>query len=210
MRKYNAQVVSPDTSSNDLHLIRAVSRGVDGALLALFDRYADRVLGLARKICGDHMVAEEVTQEVFLKIWQTADQYDPQRGKFVTWLLTITRNAAIDRVRKDGRGPARVYLDWIEDDWRDELRDPRFDGEEPRWRVLRFALAELPPEQRDAIVLSYYHSMSHSQIAEYLDEPLGTIKTRIRLGMEKLRLAWQKGTSEWGGEDVYHGGKDAE
>lgn len=202
--------MSPESSSSDPQLIRAVVEGQDGALLALFDRYADRVLGLARKICGNLMVAEEVTQEVFLKVWKTADQYDPEKGKLVTWLLTITRNAAIDRVRKDGRRPPRVYLDWIEDDWRDELRDPRFDGEEPRWRTLRFALAELPREQRDAIVLAYYHSMSHSQIAEYLDEPLGTIKTRIRLGMEKLRRAWKKGTSEQSGEDVYHGGKDAE
>lgn len=186
----------------------AISKGQDGALLELFDRYGERVLGLARKICLDLMIAEEVTQEVFLRVWQKAGQFDPRRGKPLTWLLTITRNRAIDRIRKENRRPPREAIDWIEDDWRTEVSDPQFEGEEPRWLSLRFALAELPPEQRDTLILAYYHGMSHSQIAEYMGEPLGTVKTRIRLGMEKLRRAWQAGASEADDPDVYQGRKD--
>lgn len=210
VRKYNSGTVSQDPALHDIHLIQAVARGNDAALMELFDRYGDRVLGLAVKISGNSMVAEEIAQEVFLKLWQIADRYDPGRGRFGTWLLTITRNAAIDRVRKDGRRPASDYLDWLEDDWRDELRDPRFEGEEARWHSLRFALLELPPEQRAAIVLAYYQGMSHSQIAGYLDVPLGTVKTRIRLGMEKLRRAWHVNASEVPDQDVYESKKDAE
>lgn len=200
--------MKPNSSLPDYELLQAISHGQDGALLELFDRYGDRVLGLARKICFDLMIAEEVTQEVFLRVWQKADQFDPRKGKLRTWLLTIARNRAIDRMRKEGRRPPREAVDWIEDDWRPEVTDPLSEGDEPRWRSLRFALAELPAEQRETLILAYYHGMSHSQIAEYLGEPLGTVKTRIRLGMDKLRKSWREGASDAGDRDVYQGGKD--
>lgn len=171
-------------------LVERVARGDRQSFLALYDRFADRVYGLAVYMLQDGMAAEEVTQETFLKFWTSADSFRSDRGKFSTWLLTIARRTAIDRIRAESRRPEIAEDLDIEADWKPEFSHPASDSEESRWRTLYFSLRELPPEQRRALTLSYYHGLSHSEIASYLDIPLGTAKTRIRLGLQKLRASW--------------------
>ena len=134
------------------------------------------------------MAAEDAAQEAFLKVWTRAAQYDPARGKVTTWLLTIARRISIDRLRSEARRPMPDALD-AEETW-GEVPDPGSLGEDARWRSLGLALLDLPPEQRRAIRLAFYFGLSHSQIAEMLGSPLGTVKTRLRLGIQKLREAW--------------------
>lgn len=154
--------------------------------MSLYDQYSSRVYGLALKMLGDPMSAEEITQEAFLKVWTRADTFDPNRGSFPTWLLTITRRLAIDRMRLWNRRPKLAEPPNPDEGWR-WLPDPASEGEEPRWRSVKLALQELPREQQEAIGYAFYGGLSHSQIAETTGIPLGTVKTRIRLGMEKLR-----------------------
>lgn len=171
-------------------LIRRVADGDRAAFMQLYDRFASKVYGLALYITKNPSVAEEVSQETFVKLWTSADTFRPARGRFSTWLLTIARRTAIDRIRKQSRRPDIADGVDVEADWDPDLQEPLTATEESRWRTLYFALQELPQEQRQAIVLSYYHGLSHSEIAAHLGIPLGTAKTRIRLGMEKLRASW--------------------
>lgn len=169
-------------------LIQRVAQGDRDAFLKLYDRYAPRVHGLSLRMLGDMMLAEEVTQDSFMKLWTRASTFRAARGSFLSWLLTITRHTAIDRIRLEARRPAPAES--IDESTWDWLPDPDTVGEEARWRTLRFALGDLPTEQSLVIELAFYHGLSQSQIAEYLNIPLGTVKTRIRLGMEKLHKAY--------------------
>ncbi len=169
--------------------MRRVAQGDRSAFVALYDRYSSRVYALSLRILGDGGPAEEVTQETFLKLWSRARTYSPGRGSLLAWLLTITRRTALDRVRLEGRRPVQVGIPSGEDGEPD-LLDPASVTDEARWRTLRFALADLPAEQRRVIELAFYNGLSHSEIAAELGQPLGTVKTRLRLGMERLRRAW--------------------
>lgn len=159
------------------------------AFLQLYDRYASRVYGLALRMLGDVMTAEEVSQDAFVRLWTRASTFNPRRGRLASWLLTITRRLALDRFRLEARRPAIDESASLSEHWYARI-DPQSETEEARWSSLRFALMDLPDEQRAAIELAYYYGMSHRQIADELDIPLGTAKTRIRLGMQKLREAW--------------------
>lgn len=184
--------VSNPAQPEDALLMRKVSEGDRKAFLALYDRHAAKVFGLALRVIGDPMTAEEVTQDAFLRLWTRADTYNPDRGKLSSWLLTITRRLAIDQFRLEARRP----LAWNPSNPEnavEKIPDPASQSEESRWATLRFALDRLPAEQRSVIELSFYHGMSHSQIADYQSTPLGTVKTRVRLGMEKLRREWEQG-----------------
>lgn len=175
--------------SHDVHLIHRVAQADHKAFLLLYDRYASRVFVLALRMLGNTMAAEDVAQEAFLKIWSRAATYNEERGSLIAWILTITRRTALDRIRAEARrssaadpaDPESLLL---------ELPDPRTSSSESRWRSLRLMLVDLPAEQRQVIDLAFYSGLSHSQIAEHLDLPLGTVKTRLRLGMEKLRQGW--------------------
>jgi RNA polymerase sigma-70 factor (ECF subfamily) len=173
----------------DDSLIERVANGEQQALLVLYDRHSSRVYAVALRILGDAMSAEEITQDVFLKLWSRAKSYLSSRGAFATWLLTIARNAALDRLRLERRRPA--ISDDVEPDqvWQD-IPDGDSNWEEARWRSLHFAVQALPQEQRQVIELAYYQGLSHSQIARHLGWPVGTVKTRLRLGMEQLRQNW--------------------
>ena len=183
-----------------------IAAGQQPALLALYDRYSPRLHGLVVRIVGTSMAAEEVTQDVFLKVWQQARAYRSEQGTVANWLFTIARRTAIDRLRYENRRPSLSDGDDPETLWPD-LPDGTSTSEEARWRALYFAVQSLPPEQRQVIELAYYGGMSHSQIAEALDWPVGTVKTRLRLGMEQLRRVWLPGesasaTSELGPDGV--------
>ncbi len=192
---------STSKDAKDAWLAQRVASGDREAFLSLYDRYAARVHGLALRMLGERMAAEEVTQDTFLKLWTRAGSYSPRKGSLLAWLMTVARRTALDRIRLENRRPEFGNLTDPEDAWL-KLPDPQSDGVEARWRTLHFALLELPAEQRQVIELAYYHSMSQSQMAEYLGIPLGTVKTRLRLGMEKLRQSWLPERSDSGGGDV--------
>lgn len=166
-----------------------------GAFETLYDRYGDLVFSVALRVVGDPHIAEDVTQDVFLRVWRRPEQFDAARGKFATWLLSVTRNRAIDERRSHGRrlrhealpSPAEEEDTLPNADERDDpalatvLADER--------GAVRAALAVLPPEQKLAIELAYFGGYTQQEIANRLGQPLGTIKTRIRLGMQKMRGA---------------------
>jgi RNA polymerase sigma-70 factor (ECF subfamily) len=173
-------------SSNLGELLAQLQIGDEDALIALHARYANLVYSVAYRVLSEQMAAEEVTQDTFMRLWHKAETYDPAKGSFVTWLLTITRHLAIDAYRKHQRDP--VFVDGDDSEhWESILGSE--DNTELR-RTLVAVMQQLPDEQRQAIGLAYFQGMSHGQIADYLGQPVGTIKTRIRLGMQKLREAW--------------------
>lgn len=162
----------------------------ENALSELYDRYSRLVYSLAIKIVGDSKVAEEIIQEVFLSIWNKADTYRLDEAKVRTWLTSIARNRAIDVLRKQRVRPEQYSISWDDVSFRsfDTPNNPE-ESTETNLRRDRIhnAIELLPNDQRQALTLSYFYGMSHSQISEELNEPLGTIKTRIRLAMQKLR-----------------------
>jgi len=173
------------TSPTELTQLRRIQAGDEQALIDMHAQYARLVYSVAYRVLGDSMAAEEVTQDTFMRVWRSAGTFDARKGSFVTWLLTIARRLAIDTFRKQQRAPVLVETDpegWDALMGADESQDLR--------RTLASAVRDLPDEQRQAIELAYFYGLTHSQIADFLGEPLGTIKTRIRLGMQKLREAW--------------------
>lgn len=193
---YNRHTVPTEPQASTAELVRRVAKGDRAAYFELYQRFADRVFGLALHITRHRATAEEVAQETFLKLWTAADTFRPEQGRVSAWLLTITRRTAIDRLRYEGRRPELDETLDIEADWLINLASGVSQSDEARWHSLYFALQQLPAEQRHAIALAYYFGLSHREIAGYLDIPLGTAKTRIRLGMEKLRDAWLSDASE--------------
>jgi RNA polymerase sigma-70 factor (ECF subfamily) len=173
----------------DAEDMRKIAQGDRTAFLTLYDRYSARVYALSLKILRDGAPAEEVTQETFLKLWTRARTFAPGRGSLAAWLLTIARRTALDRLRLEARRPIETEIAEAEADG-PELLAPGSDTEEARWQALRFALADLPIDQRRVIELAYYHGLSHREISDELSLPLGTVKTRMRLGMDRLRRSW--------------------
>lgn len=182
-------------TSEDHRLIEDVIKGDENAFLALYDRYAARVYGLALRILNDSMMAEEATQDTFLKLWSRAKQYNPAQGELAPWLLTIAHRTSLDRLRLEKRRLPASNAQDPEGIWQ-VLPDQSSLEIESRWKSLYFAVQSLPEEQRLAIDLAYYKGMSQSEIAEVLGWPLGTVKTRIRAGMQALREYWLQDVSE--------------
>ncbi len=177
------------TTPDDVELVTRVANGEESAFLALYDRYVGRVYALMLRILSDPMLAEEATQDTFLKLWSRARLYLGERGSLLLWLLTIARRTALDRLRLENRRPALSDSKDPEDSW-DLIPDLNTMPEESRWRSLYFAVQALQPEHRQVIELAYYQGMSQSEIAEELGWPLGTVKTRLRAAMEHLRETW--------------------
>jgi RNA polymerase sigma-70 factor (ECF subfamily) len=182
------------TKASDAELIARASEGDARALEILYDRYARVVYSFALRIVGDPSLAEELLQEVFFRAWQQGGAFRASRGSFITWLLSITHNLAIDELRKRRRRPQRADNNTTEEAEQllPEMPDESQDVEEEVWLSslrdrIADALASLPPAQREAIELAYFQGLTQREIAERLGEPLGTIKTRMRLGMQKLR-----------------------
>jgi RNA polymerase sigma-70 factor (ECF subfamily) len=175
----------------DQDLIGRVARGDEDALANLYDRHERAVYSLVFRIVRDQGEAEDVVQEVFSQAWAQASRHDAARGAVAAWLLTIARSRAIDRIRARRARPDNAAADEREVG---ELRDPvrPQDAEllsREQQAEVRSALERLPVLQRIAIELAYYEGLSQSEIAERLEQPLGTIKTRMRLALLKLREA---------------------
>jgi RNA polymerase sigma-70 factor (ECF subfamily) len=177
------------TDAEDAELLRAVARGDEAAFARVYDRYSAILLGLLLRILRSRAEAEDVLQEVFLQVWQQARSFDASRGRPFTWLVTLARSRAIDRLRAvDSR--ERAAQRSAEDappaaappqSWADEeaIRAERAEA-------VRGALGELPEEQRQVLLLAYLEGMSQSEIAAAKNQPLGTVKTRTRAGLKKL------------------------
>jgi RNA polymerase sigma-70 factor (ECF subfamily) len=178
-------------NSDDVDLVSRVAQGDERAFLALYDRHASHVYALALRILRDTMLAEETTQDTFLKLWSRSRQYLAERGSLVVWLLTIARRTALDRLRLEARRPALSDGTDPDDAWQD-IPDAGTFSEENRWRSMHFTVQSLPNDQRQVIELAYYQGLSQSEIAEMLGWPLGTVKTRLRAGMDHLRRLWQE------------------
>jgi len=168
-------------------LLERVAQGDKQAFAALYDEVSPRVFGLVKRLLRDHSQSEEVTQEIFLEIWQSAPRFDPNKGGASTWILTMAHRRAVDRVRASQSSRDRDLKIGIRDldaaiDHVSESVEVRFEHE----RVEK-AMARLTELQRQAISLSYYGGLSNSEVAEKLSVPIGTIKTRIRDGMIRLR-----------------------
>jgi RNA polymerase sigma-70 factor, ECF subfamily len=174
---------------DDNQLIARVAQGDELAFLALYDRYSAQVHALSLRILYDQMLAEEATQDTFLKLWRRANQYRAERGLVLTWLLTIARRTALDRLRLESRRPPLSGAEDPEEFWQ-FIPDGSTTQEESRWHSLYLTVQSLTPEHRQVIELAYYQHLSQSEIAEILGWPLGTVKTRVRAAMEHLRRVW--------------------
>jgi len=172
-------------------MVARVVKGDEKAFLALYDRHVGRVYGLALHILGTPQLAEEATQDAFLKLWSRARQYSAERGAFLPWLLTIARRVALDRIRLEARRPPLTHSNDPESYWQN-LADADTTTDEARWRSMYFSIQLLHPDQRKVIELAYYQGLSQSEIADVLGWPLGTVKTRIRAAMESLRKIWNE------------------
>jgi RNA polymerase sigma-70 factor (ECF subfamily) len=179
------------TTPDDFELVTRVANGEERAFLLLYDRYVSRVYGLTLRILSDPMLAEEATQDTFLKLWSRARLYLQERGSLLLWLLTIARRTALDRVRLEARRPMLSDTKDAEELWH-MIPDSQTMSEESRWRSLHFAVESLSPDHRQVIELAYYQGMSQSEIAEVLGWPLGTVKTRLRAAMVHLREKWNE------------------
>jgi RNA polymerase sigma-70 factor (ECF subfamily) len=176
--------------AEDIRLLQLVAQGDRAAFAQLYDRFSGVLFATALSVLNSREAAEDVLQDAFLMIWEKAPLYDAERGKPLTWALTLTRNKAIDRLRAAQR--RRRLHDEAE---RETLTDEQFDDRDSfmavlsaeRGALVREALQQLSAEQRHAIELTFFHSLTQFEVAEQLGQPLGTIKARIRRGLMKLR-----------------------
>lgn len=171
---------------SDAELVRAIARGDEQAFASLYGRYSPTLLGFLIRILDSPPEAEDVLQEVFVHVWQRAADFDETRGRVFTWLATIARSRAVDRLRAMGTRDRKeteasheqpeVPANAMDDAIRTEQRE-----------VILDALNSIPEGQRDALLLAYFEGLSQSEVAERTGTPLGTIKTRTREGLRKLR-----------------------
>jgi RNA polymerase sigma-70 factor (ECF subfamily) len=170
----------------DKVLIEQVSKGDKSAFKEIYSRFSQVTYNLAFRMLRDREDAEEVVQEIFLQIWNKAKSYDPGRGAVSTWVLNIARSRAIDKIRKVGYRDRNIEIDEEKVNSNVDVSRNLEDRDESK-NVIKQALESLPEKQRTAIELVYFEGLTHVEAADKLNEPVGTIKTRIRLGVMKLK-----------------------
>jgi RNA polymerase sigma-70 factor, ECF subfamily len=173
----------------DEELMVLVQDGDSGALEVLYERHGGPAYSLAHRIMGERQAAEDATQEAFLSVWRTSASYDAARGSVRSWLLQIVRNRAIDALRRSSVRGGR--LDYDDDGVLEAQESPEQTDAEVSRRErashVRGALKDLPHDQAQVLALAYYAGFTHSEISELLGMPLGTVKGRMRLGLQKVR-----------------------
>jgi RNA polymerase sigma-70 factor, ECF subfamily len=215
-------MTGPDGSTpDDAALVADVVEGSHEALAALYDRHADRIFATACRLTSDRGLAEEVVQETFLALWNRAETFDPSLGSLAAWLHTVARNRTVDRLRAEGRRPSTISFSaaggsdasrdgraaGIDADALDRVlasgsvvagstppRSPEMMASLAELRdALQSALAEMPEDERRVLVLAYVEDLTQTEIAERLGWPLGTVKTRTRRGLARLRSVLTSG-----------------
>ena len=185
--------MSPERQQADQReaaLLRAVARGDERAFADLYDLYGSILFGLLLRILNSRAEAEDVLQEVFLQVWQRAANFDETRGRPFTWLVTVARSRAIDRLRAAGsrdRATDAAAADALSDAHAGVVDAVEETFRSEQAATVRRALAAIPEEQRRPLLLAYAEGLSQTEIAARLKEPLGTVKTRMRSGLMKLR-----------------------
>jgi RNA polymerase sigma-70 factor (ECF subfamily) len=177
-----------NAQQEDIELLRQVRAQDEQALAQLYDRYGRLLYTIARRVVGEDALAEEVVQDVFLRFWRGAEQYQPNRGRVAVWLIAMARNRAIDILRsRQHQSRQRENATLADSGHLTDLQHPSPGDERFLREAVQAALATLSDPQRQAIELAYYEGMSQSEIAAQLDTPLGTVKSRIRDGIMRLR-----------------------
>jgi len=184
---------------SDEILMLAIANQDQLAFAVLYDRYVDLVYSASYRVLADAQLAEDSAQDVFVRLWTRPETFISERGRFVSWLMSVTRNRAVDELRARGRRRKREGGSLGEPDeaaeplFQGEPEDPQLSAEVHEEQVaVRRALRSIPHEQRVALELAYFNGLTQQEIAARLHEPLGTVKTRIRLGMQKLRRTLQE------------------
>ena len=180
---------------SDEALLSLVASSDDQALAELYDRFGRVAYGLALRILRDEALAQDAVQEAFLGVWRSADRFLAERAKASTWILTLVHHRAVDLVRREDRRRGEPLEQAPEPAAPETVEDEATLGFQRR--VVQEALRRLPPEQREALELGYYGGLTQSELAERLDQPLGTIKSRMFTGLSRLRdLLAQAGLEE--------------
>jgi RNA polymerase sigma-70 factor (ECF subfamily) len=177
--------------ADDAALMERIASGDSDALGELYDAYASRVLGLTTRILVDSREGEDVLQEVFLHAWKNPRQFAAERGSLLTWLLILARSRAIDRLRALRRRGQHLAVDLADCPMASEEDLEKRAGLREEERAVHRALAQLPPDQKKALELAYFGGYTQSEIAELTGAPLGTVKTRLRQGLMKLREGYR-------------------
>ncbi|MGJ8725346.1 MAG: sigma-70 family RNA polymerase sigma factor [Roseibacillus sp.] len=178
-----------NSTSTPEELLARVAQGSTEAFSQLYDEFSSALLGITLGILKNRAEAEEALQDIFVTIWNSADKYYPERGKASTWLISLTRNRAIDRLR------SRKRREKLVETVQEKSTLPDFDDYSPEAPLIASELSErvheslktLPDDMRTVLELAFFHSLTQSEISEYLDQPLGTVKSRIRRAMERVR-----------------------
>jgi len=186
-------------ADDDPTLVDAVRRGEQQALEALYDRYADRVYAIGARLL-DRDTAEDVVQETFLKLWQKPEMFRPERGRFASWFLRMAHNLAVQKLRARRRRQQHLAQPTAADRLEqllDQAMDPGpnpYEQVQEDVRIARIheALQHVPEEQRRVLMMAYFDGLTQAEISDQLDIPLGTVKTRARLGLQKLRACVDK------------------
>ena len=176
----------------DHFLIQRVAQQDQSALTEIYQRYSNQVYILAYNVLQMVELAEEITQDVFLKMWQNPGRWNASKGELIAWLTTVTRNAAIDRLRKENRRSRQkqISLDIVAD-----TVGHAMSVNDPHWysgQLLHSLMADLPPKQSELIELAFFQGATHVELAQSFGLPLGTVKTRIRRGLKRLRDMWEE------------------
>lgn len=192
-RPGEAEIASRIDWPDDALMLAVVARD-EHAFAVLYDRYIDLVYSASLRVLGDASLAEDTAQDVMVRLWRRPETFIAERGRFLSWLMSVTRNRAVDELRARGRrrrregGPLGEPDEAAEPVFASDPVDPQFNAELHEDQLaVRAALTELPGDQRVALELAYFGGLTQQEIATQLHEPLGTVKTRIRLGMQKLR-----------------------
>ena len=187
-----ARTYGVTTTVDDSVLMARIADGDSAAFDELYRRHGHRSLMLARKLCASRELAEEVTQEAFISLWRGAHAYRPAVGSVSAWLSSMVRNRAIDAWRRASVRPVEVEA---VEEGRGQLRGAFGEPAAPERAAALSLIAELPAPQKEAVFLAYFGDMTHAEIATHANAPLGTVKGRIRLGLQRLRNGLEEATS---------------